>query len=134
MCFRYIILVSKLSGRYIRNLEDSDVYEATRENLGNVKRDILDKVKSDRTSLMKKKEKLMLSKSQEENTLENVPSATARRPTNQQMAVAATGNILRQRMVASSTQTEPGNIWVIGQYWNILMDGKKNWRYWRKWL
>ena len=88
-------------------MEDSDVYEATRENLGNVKRDILDKVKSDRTSLMKKKEKFMLSKSQEENTLENVPSATARRPTNQQMAVAATGNILRHRMVASSTQTEP---------------------------
>ena len=44
---------------------------------------------------------------------------------NQQMAVAATGNILRHRLVASSTQTEPENIWVIGQYSNILMDIQK---------
>ena len=59
--------MSKLSGRYIRNLKDSDVYEATREDLGIVKEDILNKVKSDRTREMEKKEKFMLSKSQEEN-------------------------------------------------------------------
>ena len=71
-------------------MEDSGDSEATRENLGNAKRDILNKVKSYRTSEMKKKENLMLSKSNEDNivktAVENVPSTTARRPGNQQMA------------------------------------------------
>ena len=42
---RYINLVSKLSRRYIEHMQDSDVFDATREDLDNAKRDVLNKLK-----------------------------------------------------------------------------------------
>lgn len=42
---KYINLVSKLSRRYIEHMQDSDVFDATREDLDNAKRDVLNKLK-----------------------------------------------------------------------------------------
>eukprot|EP00092_Neocalanus_flemingeri_P042859 GFUD01047027.1.p1 GENE.GFUD01047027.1~~GFUD01047027.1.p1 ORF type:complete len:112 (+),score=35.10 GFUD01047027.1:1-336(+) len=42
---KYINLVSKLTRRYIHNMEDSHVSDATREDLENAKREILKKLR-----------------------------------------------------------------------------------------